>query len=63
MLFAETAPAYSAMSYAAALGRSFTQLQLGASGSNVLALQMRLRELGFPSRTSPASTTRRPPRP
>ena len=27
---------------------SFSELQLGASGSNVLALQMRLRELGFP---------------
>ena len=48
MLFAETAPAYSAQSYAAALDGNFSELQLGASGSNVLALQMRLRELGFP---------------
>ena len=48
MLFAETAPAYSAQSYAAALNGNFSELQLGASGSNVLALQMRLRELGFP---------------
>ena len=48
MLFAETAPAYSAQAYAAAVNGNFTELQLGASGSNVLALQMRLRELGFP---------------
>ena len=48
MLFAETAPAYSAQAYAAAVNGSFSDLQLGASGSSVLALQMRLRELGFP---------------
>ena len=48
MLFAETAPASSAQSYAAALNGNFSELQLGASGSNVLALQMRLRALGFP---------------
>ena len=48
MLFAETAPAYSAQAYAAAVNGSFSDLQLGASGSSVLALQMRLRELDFP---------------
>ena len=48
LLFAENAPVYSAQAYAAAIGGSFTELQLGASGSNVLALQLRLRELGYP---------------
>ena len=48
MLFAQDAPAYSAMNYAEAIGRSFTQLQLGDVGSNVLALQYRLQELGYP---------------
>ena len=47
-LFAEDAPAYSAQAYAEAMDGNFTELQLGSSGSNVLALQMRLRELGFP---------------
>lgn len=47
-LFADNAPAYSAQAYAAAINGNFTELRQGDSGSNVLALQMRLRELGFP---------------
>ena len=62
-LFAEDAPAYSAQAYAEAMDGNFTELQLGSSGSNVLALQMRLRELASPSPTSAATTTRRLPRP
>ena len=59
-----TAPAYSAQAYAAAVnGGSFTDLQLGASGSSVLALQAAPARTGLPrSPTSPATTTRRPPR-
>ncbi len=48
MLYADTAPAYSSQAYAEAINGNYTELQLGASGSNVLALQYRLRELGYP---------------
>ncbi len=48
MLYADTASAYSSQAYAEAINGNYTELQLGASGSNVLALQYRLRELGYP---------------
>ena len=47
-LFSDAAPAYSSSAYAAAIGGNYTQLQLGDSGSAVLAMQYRLQELGYP---------------
>ncbi len=48
LLFAESAPQYSSMAYAAAIGGNYSQLQLGDAGSSVLAMQYRLQELGYP---------------
>ncbi len=47
-LYADTALAYGSSEYAAAVDSQYGKLEKGDVGSNVIALQMRLQELGYP---------------
>jgi len=49
-LFAEDAPVYGSDAYDSAVTAQYTTLQRGAVGSQVYALQHRLKELGYPIR-------------